>query len=67
MEMKILLRNIVEQEIEVNSTTELKRKLVFPVAVLNEGTPENQQNLKFVLIYLVLSYFIKYNSLIFAD
>jgi hypothetical protein len=41
MEVEILLRNAVEQEIEVNSTTEIKLKLVFSWIDLNEGTPKN--------------------------
>ena len=41
MEMEILLRNKVQQEIVVNSTTEFKQNLDIPLNVLNEGTPKN--------------------------
>ena len=40
MEMEILLRNKVYQEIVVNSTTEFKKNLDIPLNVLNEGTPK---------------------------
>ena len=53
MEMEILLRNKVEQEIEVYSTTEFNGCIVLCNDVLNEGTPKNYENLKFMLIYLV--------------
>ena len=66
MEMKILLRNKVEQEIEVHSTTELKRKFVFSIIVLNEDTPKtNKLEIRVNLFGIIL--LIKYNSLIFAD
>ena len=53
MEMEILLRNKVEQEIVVESTTEFNVYFLLCNNVLNEGTPKNCENLKFMLIYLV--------------